>query len=107
MIKMHKYPLSIAAEQVVRFPSSDFSVRHVGIDGLGQLCLWAEVEADEYGRAPQRKSINDPLEDSDVRVWIVGTGQEIPARVLSHADYTATVTVGAYVWHVYCEEGPS
>lgn len=65
------------------------SVRPLALaeDGVGNLCLWAEVE-------------RDPGRVAALRYAVLGTGWDIPQDLpLEHVD--TCVTEWGYVWHLY------
>jgi hypothetical protein len=78
-----KYPLKVEHQQAIRVSAHTIPL-HVGVDPLGQPCLWAMVEPD----GPEQ----------DVEVLMYGTGWEIPD---SFGTYLGTVVVGSFVWHYY------
>lgn len=73
------------------------SIRHVGVDGKGSICVWAEVDADAEVR--------------ERNFFMVGTGYEIPESVREDATqftYVGSVEIEAQgipvmwmIFHVY------
>ena len=81
---VHKYPLVLQDFQTIKLPQMS-TVRKVGHDAAGQLCLWAEVNTDN---APE-----------DLRIYICGTGHPVP----DHAQFIDTVFDEQFVWHIWQE----
>lgn len=83
MSRIFKYPFKLKNEQAIELPDGA-TVLHVGLDPVGQPCLWAEV---------------NPAAAMKVRaLFVLGTGFEIPpgARV-----FIGTFISGPLVWHVF------
>lgn len=91
MKRIFKYPIRVTDEQRVMMPSGA-KILSTGYDPLGQLCLWALVDA---GRTSTAR-----------KVIIHGTGH--PADdVAKGYDFVGTV-IGQkleLVWHVFIDEG--
>lgn len=76
-----KYEVKLGV-QVVKVPS-DCTIIHFGVDPVGRLCFWAEV--------------NPALETVDYNIQVVGTGQSFPES----SKHIASCIAGLYVWHLY------
>ena len=89
MRTVHKFRLqTMNAANQVDLPKGS-NVIHVGIDGHGSLCIWAEVEINAIGATP-----------TDQRHFVVvGTGWDISFNNAQHVG--STVTSAGFVWHVY------
>ena len=74
---------SIPAQQEIEAPSSCRFLT-AGLDGNGDLCVWAEVDT----KGPQVV----------YTIHVIPTGEELPPMALYHYG---TVTRGKDVWHVY------
>jgi hypothetical protein len=83
-MKIYKYPLTLADEQIVELPLAS-RILSVGMQD-GGIFVWALV--DEAARATV-----------SVRFWIRGTGH--PADSLSFATFLGTVFDRQFVWHVF------
>jgi hypothetical protein len=91
MKKIYKYTLRIVDEQTI-LTTEGAKVRHVGLDPQGDLSIWYEVYTDTLPAL--------------WRVYVVGTGQEIPAGArlgdfIGHDWYHGSVLDGHFVWHIY------
>jgi len=80
-----KYPLSIIDRNVVTAPP--MAILHVREQYGETPTVWAEVDESE----PEVEHV----------FHIVGTGMTVP----SDATYVGTAFTGAWVWHVYKENG--
>jgi hypothetical protein len=80
---IYKYPLSIVDMQVIYEIRLD-RVLHVGLDPQGTPCVWCEV--------------NNVERQSQLVIYIVGTGNEVPAGA---TDHIGSFVQGPFVWHVY------
>ncbi len=83
MTTIWKYPLSITDHQVIDIPGGCEPL-HVGLDPVGVPCLWVKVDPE---RAPR-----------GFHVYIVGTGNPMPDKALSHLG---SFSQGVFVWHVF------
>lgn len=73
-----KFPL----DRPLRIPKGGV-VRHFGLDGNGEQCIWVEV---------------DPAAEPVPRVFVIyGTGWDIDPDL----EYVATFVDRAFVWHLY------
>lgn len=84
---IYKYPLELTEDLQTVTLVAGAEVRHVGFDGSGALCLWAEVHP------------HDAFETR--RYAIVGTGHPIPTNA-KHIGSAAHATPFAwFIWHVF------
>lgn len=84
-----KYPLAVVDHQTIDMPTG---ARVLSVhEQHGQLCMWAEVNANPDG----------PTETRHVR--IKGTGHPIEQGEMIGFKFLGTVLVagGSLVWHVY------
>lgn len=81
MTTIHKFNLAITDEQDISIPGY-VRVIHVGLDPGGSPCVWAVV--------------NNLMETSVVRIFIVGTGNPIPDSAHRHLG---SFLQGSFVWH--------
>lgn len=85
MYTIFKYQLDPSEEgQTITAPAPANPI-HVGLDAGGIPCIWLEVEEDSDT-------------SYDVRVYVVGTGTEIPVMA---GEYVGTFIQGLFVWHIY------
>lgn len=80
-----KYPLAIADEQTIDLPA-EATPLHVGLDPVGQPCLWAMVDPDASKVA--------------WTVRVVGTGN--PTTV-SARSYVGSFVQRPFIWHVFAD----
>jgi hypothetical protein len=81
---IYKYPLRVTDDQHIQLPSKAV-ILSVGLDPVGDLCLWALVD--------------QVAKHFDVRrVVICGTGKPCNEN---RDDYVASVVQGPFVWHVF------
>lgn len=84
MIKtIWKFPFDLAEVIKITAPEGARPLR-VGLDPMGQACVWCEVNPD----APSSLLI----------LFLVGTGSLIPSAAES---YVGSYNDGSYVWHIY------
>lgn len=62
-------------------------VIHAGVDPVGELCVWVEVDASTT--------------EIDVSFFRVGTGHVVP----DGAEHIWSFNDGPFVWHIYKEYG--
>ena len=84
MLKIWKYELELASQQVLSLPPGA-DILHVG-EQNGKLCMWVLLDA--------RSTVV-----TDRRIGIVGTGQEIATD--AKREHIGTVQIAGYVWHVF------
>jgi hypothetical protein len=89
MKTVYKYQLSFREDVTLLMPKSAVIVA-VGCDGIGQPCVWAEVDFNRLHETQQRK------------FGVYGTGGHVP----DFWEYRGTFFAMPYVWHVF-EEKPS
>lgn len=89
MHTIHKYKLQITDEQTIMVPGGS-RVISTGLDGDGDLCVWAEVRTDF---ALARRTI-----------WIVGTGQPFPTMENRGRFLGSVLHEGSLVWHVFTSD---
>lgn len=93
--RVFKYTFEIVGEQTIEMhapcnPGSQYpDVLHVGVDPMGNPCLWAEVDGDSFSTSKA------------VTLTIVGTGHPLSEH---RGNFLGTFIHRAYVWHVYSRQ---
>lgn len=83
MKTIYKYKLHIQEHQSIEIPNSA-KFLYLGIDPIGDPCLWAEVESENK---------------TEVKlITIVGTGSKIPNDI---GNYFSSFIHNSFVWHIY------
>lgn len=83
-MKIYKYPISAGAEMISTH--TRLQILKAGLDPSEQPCLWIAVDE------------NSEREQS-LEVYIIGTGQDLPAR--GYTTHVDSFTHGNFVWHVF------
>jgi hypothetical protein len=83
MHTIYKYRLKIADTQQIQMPEYA-EVIHMGLDPLGDPCLWARVNP-EYPAAL-------------VDIFVVGTGCNVPERA---KIYLGSIKQDQFMWHIF------
>jgi hypothetical protein len=80
-----KYPITHGINEVEVPAGAEFL--YVGLDQKsGEICVWALV------------SIDPNHVKEEVRIYLAGTGEELPFRI---QKYIGTATDGIFFWHVF------
>jgi len=84
-MKIFKYPLLLVSDQFIEVPAN-LSALSLQVQN-DTICLWAAIDP------------NAPLISQ--RIFIVGTGQNVPPNVRA---FLGTLQIDNYVWHVFAGE---
>lgn len=87
MNKIYKYPIQIVEEQTLTVPAcADFF--HVGLDPLGEPCMWAVV--------------NTKAKLTKINIRVIGTGSTVPDD--DAYMYLGSFVHGPFMWHVFFDQ---
>lgn len=91
MLAIFKYEIHPDIQKITHQSFKGAEVLSCGLDGNGNLSVWALVETEE-----------DPAELS---FYCVGTGWDLTHLLPDEVDinFVGSVTQGGYVWHVFQE----
>ena len=86
MRTINKYKLEVQHEsQIIEAQLAQGGILSAGLDPSGVLCVWFEIR--------------DDVDAIPISFRVVGTGWQMVG--MDSFRYVATVTQGAFVWHVY------
>ena len=91
MITIYKYPLVLKDDQTIDLPVNH-KVLSVGCDGNNQLCIWVQVESDDYV--------------VPVHFYVIGTGNPMPyykVDFLGTVRQNSTALRTVFMWHIFKE----
>lgn len=80
-----KFPIEIVDLQSVEMPANA-EILHVGVDPLGQACLWALVDTHD--------------DKAHREIFLTGTGHHLPDGGII-VKHVGTFNWGAFVWHAW------
>lgn len=83
MHTIYKYPLKVTDTQGVEVPNDAYPI-HVGLDPVGDLCIWCRVDPNRIRRK--------------MTVRIFGTGHPIDDTTLV---FVGTVKMTNFMWHIF------
>ena len=84
-MKIFKYPIAVADEQVIEMP---FGAEIISVANQNDvICLWAIVDPNSTDK-------------KDVTVQVIGTGKPMPPV----SRFVGTVLKGPFVWHVFADD---
>jgi hypothetical protein len=89
MMKIYKYTLSLQSVQLIPMPEKA-RVLSAGLDGFGNLCLWAMFDEEFEERKMDRL------------VMVVGTGHEfMPYDSTRELTFVNSVQQDQFIWHIF------
>ena len=86
MITIYKYPIQPSGR--IEANAEVIKIVSVGLDPLGQQCIWALVDTRGYG---------------SIDYQIYGTGHPINTDWHDRDNYVGTFNDGPFVWHLFAE----